>query len=284
MKFEGAVLVFGHRACADVDAQRREDHRGGVPVVDEKAGALVAVQRPLGQHLRAEKAKLGAAVPLVLVSVAEAQIEDGGCAVAKLCRERCSEEVRVGERLVVDDGHRSPARSGHREVVGVGEVHAFHAPQHARGAVAAHDDVVAGIVRALDPREVARHAGRVASGSGVAVSFFDREGAGAHRRHFVHHFAVLRGRHLRGLHGDDTLLKLNAQHDWTAAGHHDPLEHAGFVANERHLQGVAAERHVFEFETSIEVGRGDKVRGRQHLDGGAKQRIACFGIDNRARD
>ena len=94
----------------------------------------------------------------------------------------------------------------------------------------------------------------------------------------------MRGRHLRGLHGNDTLLKLNAQHDRPAAGHHDPLEHAGLVANERHLQGVAAERHILEFETSIEVGRGDKVRGRQHLDGGAKQRVACFGIDNRARD
>ena len=223
-------------------------------------------------------------MPLVLVSVSEAQIKHRGRAVPKLCRERRCEEIGVRKGLVVDNRHRSPTRSWHGEVVGVGKVDAFDAPKHARGAVAAHHNVVAAVVGALDARKIAGHAGRVAAGSGVAVGFFDREGPGTHRGHFVHDFAILGGRHFRGLHGDHALLQFDAQHHGAAACDDDAFHDTRLVSDERHLQGVATERHVFQLEATVKVGGGDELRCGQHLHGGPEERKACFSVDDGTRD
>ena len=283
MQLEGSVLVLGHGARADVDAQRGEDHRRGVPVIHKQARALFAVQRPFSQHFGPEETELRTPVPLVLVAVAQPQVKHRGRAVPKLGRERRREEVRVRQGFVVHDRHRSPARSRHGEVVGVGQVDALHAPQHAVGAVAPHHNVVERIVCPLHAGEVARHSGRVPARSGIPVGLFDRKRPRAHRGHFIHHLALLRGRHLRRLHGHHALLQLHAQHHWTAARHDNPLQHARLVPDERHLERMSPQRHVIELESAIEVGGRHMLRRSQHLDRRPQQRITRLGIDHRAR-
>ena len=222
-------------------------------------------------------------MPLVLVAVAQPQVKHRRRAVPKLSREGRREEVRVRQGLVVDDRHRPPARSRHGEVVGVGQVNALHPPQDAVGAVAPHHDVVARIVRPLHAGEVARHSGRISTRARIAVGLFHRERSSAHCGHFIHHLALLRGRHLRCLHGHHALLQLHAQHHGTAACHDNPVQHARLVPNERHLQGVSPQRHISQLKPPVEVGGCHVLRRSQHLNRRTQQRVARFGIDHRAR-
>ena len=219
-----------------------------------------------------------AAVPLVLVAVAQPQIEHRGRAVPKLRREGRREEVRIRQGLVVHNGHRPASRSRNREVVGVGQVHTLHAPQHAAGAVAAHHDVVAAVVRALHAREVARHAGRVATRTGVPVGLLHREGPGAHRRHLVHHLPFLRCRNLCRLNGHHALLQVDVQHHRPATRQHDAFEHPRLVAHEGHLQRVAPQGHVFQLEPAVQIRRCHLVWHGQHLHRRPHQGVARLGV------
>ena len=223
-------------------------------------------------------------MPLVLVAVAQPQIKDGCGAVAKFSGERRGEEIGIGEGLVVDDRHGAAARSWHREVVGVGKVNPFYAPQHAVGAVATHHDVVAAVVCALDTGKVAGHAGRVPARSCVAVRFFHRESTRTDCGHVVHDLPFLGGHDLRSLHGHDAFLKLHTEHHRAPACHDDAFEHPRLVPDEGHLKGVATQWHVVKGEPAVEVGHGHQVGDGQHLHGRSKERVPGFGVHNGSRN
>ena len=127
-----------------------------------------------------------------------------------------------------------------------------------------------------------------AIGEDLAFSAYDilldREGPGTHRGHFVHDFAILGGRHFRGLHGDHALLQFDTQHHGAAACDDDAFHDTCLVSDERHLQGVATQGHVFQLEATVKVGGGDELRCGQHLHGGPEERKARFGVDDGTRD
>ena len=284
MEFEGTVLVLGHGTGANVDAKLGEDDRRGVTVVDQKAGTLVPVERSFCQHFRAQEAQLAAAVPLVLVAVAQAQVEHRSSAVPKLCGEGCREKIGIGEGFVVDDGHRSTPCSWHREVVGVGQVDTLHAPQHPAGAVATHHDVVSGIVRALDAGKVAGHARGISSRPRITVRLFHCEGPGTDGRHVVHDLPCLRCRDLCGLDGHHTFLKVHVEHHRPATRDHHPLKHARLVAHEGHLEGMSPQRHLVQLKAPVQIcGRHHALHCEQ-LHRGPHQRVAGFSVDDAARN
>ena len=70
-------------------------------------------------------------------------------------------------------------------MVGVRNVDALHAVEHARRCVATHHKVVALVVGTLYARKVGRHTRRFAAAARVEVGFFDAELARAHRSHFI---------------------------------------------------------------------------------------------------
>ena len=80
-------------------------------------------------------------------------------------------------------------------MVGVRNVDALHAVEHACRGVTAHHKVVALVVRTLYARKVGCHARGFAAASGIEVSLFDAELASADRSHLVFGLARSGGGH-----------------------------------------------------------------------------------------
>ena len=222
-------------------------------------------------------------MPVFLVAVAQAQVEDGGGGVAELCGEGRGEEVGVREGFVVDDGHGTPAGTRYAEVIGVGQVYPFDAPEYAGRAVASDDDVVAGVVRALDAGEVAGHPRRIASGSCVAVGFFDCEGAGGDGGHFVEDLAFFGGGDFGGLHGHHALRQFDFEHGGSARVDDHPVKGADGIAHEAYAELVSAHGNV-KGEAPVHVGGGGRGFGCQELDGGPGQGKPRLSVDDGAGD
>ena len=280
---KAAVLVLGDGGGADVDAELAEDDRGGVAVVEQYGGSFFLVEWAFDDGLCSEEAQLGAGLPVFFVAVAQAQVKDGRGGVAELGGKGRGEEVGVRKGLVVDDGDGAAAGSRHTEVVRVGQVHAFHPPQDAGGAVAADHDVVAGVIGALDAGEVAGHPRGVAPGAGIPVGLLHGKGAGRDGGHFIEHLALLGGGDFGRLHGDHALGHLHLEDGGASRIDHDAIQGAHGVAHEAHPQLVTAHGHV-KGKAAVHVGGGGGGIGGHQLHRGARQGIARFGVQNGTGD
>ena len=121
----------------------------------------------------------------MVVSVPHLQVEDTRNGIAVLGGPGSGEEVGVRKEFVVKNCHWASASARNAEVVGVRNVDALHAVEHARWSVAAHHKVVALVVGALYARKVGRHPRGFAATARVEVGFFDAELARAHRSHLI---------------------------------------------------------------------------------------------------
>ena len=131
----------------------------------------------------------------MVVAVAHLQVKYPSNSVAVLCGPGSGEEVGVRKEFVVKNGHWPSASAGNAEVVGVRNVDALHAVEHACRSVAAHHKVVALVVGALYARKVGRHPRGFAATARVEVGFFDAELARAHRSHLIFSLARSGGGH-----------------------------------------------------------------------------------------
>ena len=199
---------------------------------------------------------------LVAVAAPQAQVEHPGSTVAKLCRKSPSVEVRVCQKLIVEDGHRPATGAGNGKVIGVGNVDALHAPEHPGRTVAAHHNVVARIVRALDAGKVAGHTRGVSTRARKAVGLGHRKFPGRYSGHLVHgRTGSTCGFHLGGAHRHHRGFQREFHHGLLGRVDDDARTRGGLKPNGRDHQGVAAHRNVFKRKAPVKVGHG--------LDGGA---------------
>ena len=171
-------------------------------------------------------------------------------------------------------------------MVGVGNIDALHAPEHALRRVAPNNDVVARIIAALHPGEVGRHPGGVVAAGGVTARFLHGEGFHTHRAHLVDGLGLAAGFYddfpdlLRGG------FELHRQHDFLARRNNDVGKCTRLVADERYHERAPSHPHPRQAELAVGIGHSSGSFGRitEELHRRAGQgRLGIF-VENPAPD
>ena len=288
IELERSVLIAGNGIGTELEIEQVENGQGRIAVADEIRSLALFTEGAFGEHIPSEKTELRAVFALAGIAIAHLQVESSGCGIVVFGGEGPCEEVAVGEHFVVNDGKRTARCPGNGEMVRVGNINAFHAPEHTGRTVAADHDIVPRIVGALYTCEIAGHARRVSPAAGEAIGFIHRKQAAAHEGVFIVEGGLPPANSNRRC--TQCLyfrFQFDVEHHFLARDHHNVLEQQFLVFTALNQQVVTPEWNAVDAEFARRIGyclqAGVGALGRQfyHATG---EWLTRFFVDDGAAD